>query len=104
LLDAIEHAFSYDTKILIESFIQGKEIACAVLGDYEEMLVSVLGEIRPGHEFYTYEAKYQDPHGATYTIPAKLSSNLTSQIQEAAKTTFKALEAYRIGRVDFFCY
>ena len=57
---ALEEAFRYDGKILIEEYVEGREIECAVLGN-EKPRVSCPGEIIPGHEFYSYEAKYIDP-------------------------------------------
>ena len=68
LAAAVERALSFDTKVLIEASIEGgREIECAVLGN-EEPVASVPGEIVPSHEFYSYEAKYLDEHGAALEI------------------------------------
>lgn len=99
--DALREAFRFDTKILIEEFIKGRQIECAVLGN-EKPIVSVLGEIVVHHDFYSYEAKYLDPNGASLKIPAKLPKNVARKIQELAIQTFKTLCCEGMGRVDFF--
>ncbi len=98
---AIQDAFQYDTKILIEEFIQGREIECSVLGN-ENPIVSIPGEVIPQHEFYSYEAKYIDEHGAKLEIPAKLSSELIKQFQDIAVKAYKVLCCEGMARVDFF--
>jgi D-alanine-D-alanine ligase len=69
---ALEAAFEYDTKILIEECIVGREIECSVLGSLEP-IASLPGKVLPKHEFYSYEAKYIDENGPILEIPAKLS-------------------------------
>lgn len=98
---ALADAFRYDTKILIEKYIRGREIECAILGN-EHPIASVLGEITPHYEFYSYEAKYLDPDGAGLTIPAKLPKGVAKKIQQLAVKTFKTLSCEGMGRVDFF--
>lgn len=98
---AIEEAFRYDRKILIEEYIQGREIECAVLGN-DDPIASVPGEIIPQKEFYSYEAKYIDVDGAAVEIPAKLSGESIKKIQAMAIRTFEALSCEGLGRVDFF--
>ena len=98
---ALSDAFTYDSKVLIEEFIKGREIECAVLGN-EKPKASVPGEIIPHHEFYSYEAKYIDENGAGLEIPATLSEEVTKQIQETAIKTFKTLACEGMARVDCF--
>lgn len=98
---AIKEAFEFDTKILIEEFIDGREIECAVLGN-ERPRASVPGEIIPSHEFYSYEAKYLDENGARLDIPAKLPKKVQRRVQELAIQTFKVLCCEGMGRVDTF--
>ncbi len=100
-MPAVELAFAYDNKILIEEFIEGKEIECAVLGN-EKPIASVPGEIIPNHEFYSYEAKYLDENGAALVIPAKLSESIVKEVQKLALKTFAVLCCEGMGRVDFF--
>jgi D-alanine-D-alanine ligase len=99
---AIQNAFQYDTKILIEEAITGQEIECAVLGNNNPK-ASVLGEVIPMHDFYSYNAKYIDSNGAVLKIPANITSEtLVRDIQEMAVDVFKCLECAGMTRVDFF--
>lgn len=98
---AINEAFKYDHKILIEEFISGREIECAVLGN-NNPIASILGEIIPHHEFYSYEAKYLDENGATLQIPAEVENGLATKIQQLAIDAFKILCCQGMARVDFF--
>lgn len=101
LKDAIELALQYDNKILLEEYIAGREIECSVLGN-ETPEASLPGEIIAHHEFYSYEAKYLDPEGATLEVPAKFSDAMIKEIQAAAKKTFSTLACEGMARVDFF--
>ncbi len=98
---AVDEAFKYDSKILLEEGIDGREIECAVLGN-ENPIASVAGEVRPNHEFYSYEAKYIDEDGAVCEIPAKLPPALMKKVQETAVAAFKTLECEGMSRVDMF--
>ncbi|MBI2988764.1 MAG: D-alanine--D-alanine ligase [Deltaproteobacteria bacterium] len=98
---ALQEAFRYDSKVLVEEHIQGREIECSVLGN-DHPIASVPGEIITRHEFYSYEAKYQDERGAILEIPARLPTEITKEIQEISIKTFKALCCEGMARVDFF--
>jgi D-alanine-D-alanine ligase len=98
---AMRTAFRYDTKVVVEEFVPGREIECAVLGN-EDPKASIAGEIIPTHEFYSYEAKYLDADGARLEIPAKLDAATLKRVQEMAVDTFKVLACEGMGRVDFF--
>jgi len=98
---AVKDAFLYDSKILIEEFIPGREIECAVLGN-EEPITSIPGEIIPSHEFYSYNAKYLDENGALLEIPAKLDDKTAKRIQQLAVKVFQTLCCEGLSRVDFF--
>jgi len=98
---AIKDAFQYDTKIIMEENIKGREIECAVLGN-EKPIASVPGEITPSHDFYSYDAKYIDDKGAALQIPAKLDEATTKRIQEIAVKVFQVLCCEGLSRVDFF--
>ncbi|MBF2055518.1 MAG: D-alanine--D-alanine ligase [Candidatus Sericytochromatia bacterium] len=103
LAPALADAFLYDHKVLIEQGLDCREIECAVLGNTESGLqVSVPGEIKVQAAFYSYEAKYIDPEGASLQIPADLSEELTTRIQELARQTFQVLNAAGLARIDFF--
>ena len=101
LPEAIDFAFQFDTRIMIEKAIDCREIECAVLGN-ESPTASILGEIIPNHEFYSYEAKYIDPNGATMKIPADIDGNLAGLIRKAAVKGYIALACSSLARVDFF--
>lgn len=97
-----ESAFSYDNKILIEKAINARELECSVLGNAEPE-ASIVGEIIPQHEFYSYEAKYIDENGALLEIPAKdLSAEIIEQVRQLSIQAFKVLECSGMARVDFF--
>ena len=98
---AIDYAFQFDTRVMIETGIDCREIECAVLGN-EHPQASVLGEILPKHEFYSYEAKYLDPDGAQMNIPAKIPAKLAAVIRKCAIAGFQALNCNSMARVDFF--
>ena len=101
LASAIDYAFQFDTRIMIETGIDCREIECAVLGN-EHPQASVPGEILPKHEFYSYEAKYLDPEGAEMNIPAKIPARLAAALRQCAVAGFKALNCNSMARVDFF--
>ncbi len=98
---AVQTAFDYDNKILIEKGIDGREIECAVLGN-DAPQASVPGEICPQGEFYSYEAKYVDESGAILRIPAPLTEAETVAVQELAVRVFQTLDCAGMARVDFF--
>lgn len=101
LQHAIESAFFYDTKVLVEECIVGREIEVAVLGnDMPE--ASVPGEVTPTHDFYSYEAKYVDEHGAALQIPATLDNKAQQAVRQLACKIFQVLELSGMARVDFF--
>jgi D-alanine-D-alanine ligase len=101
LREAVEFAFKYDNKILIEEGIDCREIECSVLGNHEPK-ASILGEVIPRHEFYSYEAKYIDSSGAELKIPAGLGEALSSKIRQTAVEAYRALCCTGMARVDFF--
>jgi D-alanine-D-alanine ligase len=101
LKQAIAYAFRFDEKIVIEENVQGREIECSVLGN-KTPEASVPGEIVPRHEFYSYQAKYQDPEGAELKIPADLDPESAEKVRELALKSFTAMECEGMARVDFF--
>jgi len=98
---AINEAFKYDSKVIIEEAIKGKEIECAVLGN-DAPIASIPGEIIPKSGFYSYEAKYIDKNGAEFKIPAEVSKEIIKKIQQTAVKAFRVLNCEGMGRVDFF--
>ena len=100
---ALDDAFKYDPRVLVEAAVVGREIECAVLEIDSVATASVLGEVRvhPPHEFYDFEAKYLDG-STTFDIPANLAEPIASAISQAAITAFEALGCEGLARVDFF--
>jgi D-alanine-D-alanine ligase len=105
LKDAINEAFRFDTKVLVEKALRVQELELAVLESLnagEDPIVSVVGEIKPTHEFYSYDAKYMDENGAELIIPADLPEKTKKEAQEIAKKIFQVLECEGMARVDLF--
>ena len=98
---ALNEAFRYDTKVIVEEFIAGREIECAVLGN-ENPMASIPGEIIPKHDFYSYDAKYLDENGAVLEVPAKLDPGIVASVQELSIKAFRVLGCEGLSRVDFF--
>jgi len=98
---ALLEALRYDNKVLIEEYIKGREIECAVLGN-EDPKASVVGEIVVKHDFYSYEAKYLDENGASLEIPADIPKESAEEVRALAVKAFRALECEGMARVDFF--
>ena len=103
LAAALEHAFEFDSKVIAESAVVGREIELAVLGG-NPPTVSVPGEIVVQHAdgFYSYEAKYLDAQGARLELPARLSADECARAQALALRTFEVLECDGLARVDLF--
>lgn len=101
LAGAVHEAFRFDERIVIEEFIEGREIECSVLGGINP-IASLPGEVIPQHDFYSYEAKYLDEQGALFTLPALLDAEKTREVQELAIQAFKSLQCEGMARVDFF--
>ena len=101
LKDGLEQGFRYDSKVLVEEFIDGHEIEVAVRGN-ENPEASFAGEIAPSREFYSYEAKYVDGSSDLY-IPAHISDSAMQCVREAAVKVYQALDCQGLARVDFFC-
>jgi len=97
---AIEFAFRFDEKVLVERGIDAREIEVAVLGN-EQPEASVPGEIVAGAEFYSYEDKYVDDK-SSLVIPAKLPKEKSEEIRRIAIAAFRATGASGFARVDFF--
>ena len=98
---ALAEAFRYDTKVLLEEGIVGREVECAVLGNADP-IASVPGEIIPTHDFYDYEAKYIDEHGAGLQIPARLEPAVAEEVRRLAVRAFTVLCCEGMARVDMF--
>jgi D-alanine-D-alanine ligase len=100
---AIEEAFRYDDSLLIEEFIKGREIECAILGNNPPE-ASNPGEIviNPSYEFYTFDAKYVDPEAVRIDVPADLNKKTADKIREVCIKAYQVLHCEDFSRVDLF--
>ena len=100
LRQALTNAAQFDSKILVEEFIRGREIEVAVMGN-DNPVASIAGEIDSGAEFYDYEAKYVTDTSVAY-IPARIPEDVEEQVREAAVKVYSAIGCQGLSRVDFF--
>lgn len=101
LKKSIETAFFYDSKIILEKEIKGREIEIALLGN-EDILTSYPGEVDVKDEFYNYNSKYQNPATKKMVPLNMLGSNLDDELREIAIKVYKTIGAKGLARVDFF--
>lgn len=119
--DAINEAIKYDTKILIEKIVPNLlEVDCAVLGNYETMETSLIGEMITDNDFLTFEDKYISAGGkkgpskklgsskmngslstSGFEIPANIDDKMKEEIEEISKKAFRALNLSGVTRFDF---
>lgn len=98
LRKATKNAFSYADKILIEEYIKGTEVTCAVLGNQNPIALPLV-EIVPKYVYFDYKSKY-DPRRAQEICPAPLDAKLTERVQHAAIIAYKTLNCKGVGRTD----
>lgn len=97
---ALEKAARYDSLVLIEQAVDGREIEIAVLGN-ETPSASLPGEIIPGAEFYDYDDKYSSSSAARVVAPAELDEETARRMQHKALTAYRATSGHGMARVDF---
>ncbi len=97
---ALDRAFTFDRRVLVEQGLTVRELEVAVLGG-DQPKVSVVGEILPAGEFYDFQDKYLDGKSTT-RIPAELPEGVANLVHQYAVDAFRALDAYGMARVDFF--
>ena len=100
LRNALMKAGTYDSKILVEEFIHGREVEVAVMGN-RSPVASICGEIDSGAEFYDYDAKYVTDTSVAY-IPARIPEDVAEQVRDAAVRIYSAIGCQGLSRVDFF--
>ena len=97
---ALDEAFRYDSKVIVEAYVAGaRELECGVLGN-DLPLVFEPGEVRSHHEFYDYEAKYV-PGLADVMPRAELEPELAQRVKELALAAYRAVDCAGLARVDF---
>ncbi len=97
----LKQAFKFDTKLLVEEAVSGREIECSVLGN-SRPVASLPGEIILSDVFYSFETKYISDSGAQLQIPAKLSEAEVAEVQSLAIKAYTTLGCSGLARVDFF--
>jgi D-alanine-D-alanine ligase len=99
---AIAEAFRYDSKVIVEAYIEGRELECAVMGNGILATTSV-GEVGMSQGFYSYDAKYQSPDAAQVLIPAPdLDDQTLAKLVLVAKSAYQSLACEGMARVDMF--
>jgi D-alanine-D-alanine ligase len=97
---ALRCAASYDSSLIVEEAIDGRELECAVLGN-DRAETSVLGELIPSREWYDYEDKYVGT-GTRVVIPAEIDPAIATEARRLAAAVFDAVGCTGLARVDFF--
>ena len=97
---ALDLAFKYDNRVLVEQGVNAREIEVGLLGNYD-VRSTLPGEVVKDVAFYDYEAKYID-NKITMDIPAKISDEVISVMRTNAETAFRALGGQGLARCDFF--
>jgi D-alanine-D-alanine ligase len=103
LHEALMDAFRFDTRALLERYVDGREIECSVVGNSIPRPF-VPGEIVPtgGHAYYDYDAKYIDPSGAELVTTASLDDDIRNEVMRIAVAAYAAVRCSGMARVDFF--
>ena len=97
---ALEEAFAYDSKVIVEAYVAGaRELECGVLGN-DDPIVFEPGEVRSSHEFYDYEAKYVAGL-ATVEPRADVDPDLAARLKELSLAAYRAVDAAGLARIDF---
>lgn len=99
LKEGIIEALKYDNKVLIEKYIKGRELECAIL-EHKGLIISDIGEILNENKIYDYNAKYIKKIDTT--IPTDIPKEIKKQIQYYSKKVFKFLKCKNLTRIDFF--
>ncbi|HEX9190435.1 MAG TPA: D-alanine--D-alanine ligase family protein [Vicinamibacteria bacterium] len=98
---ALDAAFAYDRKVVVEAGVLAREIEVSILGN-DRPEASLPGEIVPDREFYDYDSKYSPESRTELFIPARLEPRATEEVQRLAVAAFQAVDAAGLARVDFF--
>jgi len=100
---ALNESFKYDEQVIIEQYIKGRELECAVIGN-QDPKASFPGQIilMKGYDFYTYTAKYLDEEAVKISLPAEIDDAETEKIRKVSIDAYKALRCEDFARVDLF--
>lgn len=100
LLGAVDTAFQFDSKVLIEEEVEGFEVGCAVLGN-DTLTVGEVDEIELSHGFFDYTEKYTLKTSKIH-MPARIDAETASRIKKTAQIIYLALDCSGFARVDMF--
>ena len=96
----LETAFSFSKGVIIEEFIQGKEITVSVIGNLQNIIVLPVIEIVPSHNFYDYFSKYT-PGMSTHIIPANIPKEVSDLASKLAYNIYTSFSLRDFARIDF---
>jgi D-alanine---(R)-lactate ligase len=105
LLSAVAAASQYDSKVLIEEAVAGSEVGCAILGNGPDLIAGEVDRITLSHGFFQIHQEDNPESGsenAAITVPADISAESRSLVQETAKAVYRALGCRGLSRVDMF--
>ena len=105
LASAVEDARQYDTKVLIEEAVVGSEVGCAILGNDADLIAGEVDRIELSHGFFKIHQESDPESGSensTPIVPADISAEARSLVQETARTVYRALGCRGLARVDMF--
>jgi D-alanine--(R)-lactate ligase len=105
LPSAVQAAARYDAKVLIEEAVVGSEIGCAIAGSGEDLIAGEVDRIALSHGFFRIHQEGDPERGSENSaqiVPADISPDLRSRVQEAAKAVYRALGCRGLARVDMF--
>lgn len=100
LFPAVKLAFSYDDRVIVEEFIDGFEVGCALLGT-QELTAGEADEVELSGGFFDFTEKYELKTSAIH-VPARISREKAAEVKETAKVIYKALDCRGFARVDMF--
>ena len=101
LLPAIDQAFRYDHKIVIEENVPGFEVGCAILGSGNQLIIGEVDEIQLTQGWLDYQEKYQERTAQVF-VPARIPAETADRIKAAAVAIYQALQCSGFARVDLF--
>lgn len=100
LIKALKTAFAYSDHALIDEYVKGTEVTCAIIGNEHPLALPLVEIVPKKGEFFNYESKYTE-RGADEIVPARISRKLTKKIQVLAKKVYQTLGCRGFARVDF---
>ncbi len=105
LASAVAAAGQYDSKVLIEQAVVGREVGCALVGNDSDVIAGEPDRISLSHGFFRVHQEEQPELGsenATFIVPADISDQERARVHEAARVLYRALGCRGLARVDLF--